>query len=396
MSLREPTRQQLDPAGTLGMRMLTRLLCAASFGYAVVMTARSTPDIRFPAFALAGLAVLGLACLTVLFSSSPRRGRFTQHQHILVHVIMLVAISLAAVGEWGTNRYVRDDWWSVSFGLMLIAISHYRPSRELAVFGSASAVYLGVVVWMQTDVLVTDAPPHAFILVGVTPMLGMCYAAAAYGDTMVGALQRWRDNLGFTSASLVDRFRQGISRSVQQDRVTILSRDVLPFFARVIAQDRIGEDDRARAHEIAESIRAVMVAEADRSWLESVVELAAGAGFTTGLAVASQVVDPEALAAKMTADQRTILRALIVALFENPQFDGESLRLELEPDPSASGPASGPGVARAVLTVNAQGTPRALLSLVAPFLAVMRITFDEVGCDVASPTTTIKFSYAFE
>ena len=390
MTVREPTRQQLDPAGTLGMRMLTRLLCAASFGYAVVMAVRTAPDNGSPLFAVTALAVLGLACLAVLWFSSPDRAPFTRGRHLVVHLVMLSAIAVSAAGEWGNNRYIRDDWWPVSFGLLLIAVSHYRPARELAAFGTASGVCVAIVVWLQADVWMTDAPPVSFIVLAVTPMLGMCYAAAAYGSTMVGALQRWRASLGFTSASLVDRFREGISRSVQQDRVTILSRDVLPFFTRLIAQDRIEDADRVQARSIAASIRAVMVAEADRSWLESVVHtVALGTDSALEPTAPVQVTDHAGVAPKMTADQRTILRALIVAVFENTVFDSRSLRIVLEPATDAS-------VAHGVLTVRSVGSPRALRSLIAPFLAVMRITFDEVGADIARPTTTIKFSYVFE
>ena len=207
-------------------------------------------------FAVAGVAVLGVACLTVLWASHSSRAPFTRQRHLLVVLIVLLAISLSAVGEWGANRFVRDDWWSVSFGLIFIAVSHYRPARELVVFGTLSGVFVAIVVWLQSDGLITDAPAYTFILVAVTPMLGMCYAAAAYGNTLVTALERWRASLGYTTASLVDRFRQGISRSVQQERVTILSRDVLPFFTRVIAEDRVGDADRERARAIAASIRA--------------------------------------------------------------------------------------------------------------------------------------------
>ena len=389
MTVPELTRQQLDPAGTLGMRLLTRLLCAAAFGYAAVMMLRSVGDIRWPVFAVAGVAMLGIACLTVLWASDSRRAPFTRQRHLLVVLIVLLAIALSAVGEWGANRFVRDDWWSVSFGLMFIAVSHYRPARELVVFGTLAGVFVAIVVWLQSDGLVTDAPAYTFILVAVTPMLGMCYAAAAYGNTLVTALQQWRAGLGYTSASVVDRFRQGISRSVQQERVTILSRDVLPFFTSVIAEDRVGDTDRERARAIAASLRGLMVAQADRSWLENVIATAARDRVGEHDEAIDYVSDRSGLAAKMTADQRTILRAVIVAVFDDPMFDGDSLRLRLERDALMP-------VAWCQLRVDFRAPRRAVRSVMAPFAAVMRITFDQMHLDLDRSSATLKFSYGID
>ena len=429
MSERERTRQQLDPAGTLRIRPLTILLSAGSFGYAVVMTVRSTGDIAYAALAVLALVVLAGACATVVIATSPYRAPLTRRVHILVHLLVLLAVVLSAAAEWNTNRHIRDDWWPVSFGLLLMALSHYRPAMELAAAASLSAIFVGFLTLFQSHSLVGDAPPVVFVLVAVVPMLGLCYAAVAYGNEVVNALECWKKSSGLTSASLVDRFREGITRSVQQDRVTILSRDVLPFFTEVVARDTVTDADRDRARAIAESIRSVMVAEADRSWLEGVVEVAAGRVLDCDGDALQQVSDDARLATRMTSDQRTILRALIIALFDEPSFDSCSLRIVLVPDglvpdglvpdglvpdgrvpdvlvPDGRVPdvlvphgpvldrlnPDGP-IVRVAVTADIHATEHAVRSLVVPYIAVMRVVFNETRVDLAHPRATIRFSY---
>ena len=129
-------------------------------------------------------------------------------------------------------------------------------------------------------------------------------------------LRRWQSRASRAVRALADEHREGITRSVQQDRVTHPEprrRAVLRGGARTRTQ--LTDDDRERALEISDTIRRIMVAEVDRSWLDVVVEQA-----SRGALVVDAVVDRHRVASAMSTDQRTAMRALLVAILAHPGF----------------------------------------------------------------------------
>jgi hypothetical protein len=382
VSEHERTRQQLDPSASLGAWPLTILLAVGAFGYAVAVTVLTAAEITLPVLAMLSLLVLAGACVLVIVATSARRAPFRRRTHVLVHCIVWVAVLGSAAAVWDTNRFARDDWWPVSFGLLVLALSPYRPARELAAWGSLSALFLGFLTLLQSSSHATPAPPAAYVLVVMAPMLALCYASVAYADTIVNSLERWRRQTRAAGAAMVDGFREGIARSVQQDRVTILGRDVLPYFSDILARETVTDADRARAREIADAIRRVMVTEADRSWLEALVD-----GVTPpGSSDIPRVSDDARLASRMTREQRTVVRALLDALCEDPQFDPGSIRFRLDGDGDR---------VRVGFTADFAQTARGARSLVAPYLAIMRVSFEHVRVGSLQPTVEIGFSYEF-
>ena len=380
MNEHERTRQQLDPSASLGAWPLTVLLAAGAFGYAIAVTALAAAEITLPALSVLSLLVLGAACVLVVGATSARRAPFRRRTHVAVHCLVWIAVISSAAAVWGTNRFVRDDWWPVSFGLLVLALSPYRPPRELGAWGTLSALFLGFLTLLQSNSLATAAPPAAYVLVVMAPMLALCYASVAYAGAIVDSLEQWRRQTGLAGATMVDRFRDGITRSVQQDRVTILGRDVLPYFSDILARDTVTDADRARAREIADAIRRVMVTEADRSWLEALVD-----GVTPpGPSGVTRVSDDARLAPRMTREQRTVVRALLDALCEDSGFDRDSIRFRLDADGDR---------VRVVFTADFAQTERNARSLVAPFLAIMRVSFAQVRVESLQPAMEIGFSY---
>ena len=126
--------------------------------------------------------------------------------------------------------------------------------------GGLVAIYLGFLTLLQAPSLVADAPAVAFVLATVTPMLALCLGSAMFSANFVLSLERWHLREERATKNITKQLHAGIVRSVQQDRVTILNRDVLPFFTDVLARGQVTEDDCVCASEIADSIRSVMVA----------------------------------------------------------------------------------------------------------------------------------------
>ena len=384
MTTIERTRQQLDPAGSTGVAPVAIFLLLGAFLYAVFMTVRGEAEISNPVFAVLALALLAIAGAIVIYGSSPTRAPLTARTHAAAHTIAMLAILCEAVGQWGTNMYIRDDWGPVTLGILLVALGPYRPAKEIAGAGMLSAVTIGVITYFETPSLVTSGPLLACVAVAVTPMLALCFSAAMFSDGVVTSIERWQKRAKAASVSLVRELREGIARSVQQDRITILNRDVLPFFTDVLARDTLTTADRDRARMIADAIRQVMVEEVDRSWLESLLEYTAVERTNRPEAARIIVHDPHRVASVMTVAQRTAIRALLVAFITIPGFSRDQLRIVL----SRHGDRN-----QGVITARVPVSDHVMRSTFAPFLAVMRAVFITLEVDFVQPELTLRFSY---
>jgi hypothetical protein len=382
--MRERTRQQLDPAGSTGIRLVTIALTMGAFAYAVLLTALGASEVTNPVFAVGALVALGAAGGILIAAASAYRAPLTARTHYLVHGLALGAALLESLGHWAHNGSIRDDWGPICLGVLILALGSYRPPKEIVVATTVSGLMLGLLTLIEAPRLSTTAPPIAFVIVAIVPLLALGYASAVFSREIVESIARWQRRAADASIGLARELRDGVTRSVQQDRVTILNRDVLPFFTELLGTGQISNQDRARARQIADSIRRVMVEEVDRSWLENVIELAGGAG--PGKSGAAKVVvdDEDRLAASMTTDQRTALRALLVALIETSHFDRSDLRISL----TASGRAC-----NGRLVANLSLSEYLLRSNFAPYFAVIRSVFTDMSIDFDAPTLTLRFSY---
>jgi hypothetical protein len=173
-------------------------------------------------------------------------------------------------------------------------------------------------------------------------------------------------------------------RSVHDDRVTILGNTVVPFLTELLERDDVSADDRARARSIAFTIRTAMVADVNRSWLDSIMDhLAEDRGDAT--VPGSEVVqDPQRAAGGMTTEQRIVTRAVILALFDHPGFDSDGFAILITVDDST-----------AVVTVTAKldDDGSVARSGLGPYFAVLRIAFRDLQVSFQRPTLTLRFSY---
>lgn len=378
----ERTRQQLDPAGVTGMRPITVASAGVAFVYAFLMTFRAPERLEYPVLAVLALTMLAVSCGILIVQSSPLRAPLSAATHFFIHLFALAAATLSVAASWGSDRSIADNWPPVSIGVLLLALSLYRPSRELAGAGSLVAIYLGFLILLEMPMHTTPAPAVALVVGAVTPMLAICFGAAMFASTFITALERWQHRAELATRRMTTQMHAGIARSVQQDRVTILNKDVLPFFTDVLSRTELTHSDRARAAMIADSIRALMVAESDRSWLEQVVEHTVyGQEFGR---VSNFVHDPYRLAPMITTRQRTAMRALLVALFHEPGFDHQSFRIDF---------ARHYGSCLGVLTATINSSDHAMKTALAPYFAVMRVVFTDLHIEISQSKLELRMSY---
>lgn len=377
----ERTRQQLDPVGAIPTRVFALVLASGAFVYGVVMTLLTTDQISQPLLAVLALAWLAGAALTVGLASSSLRAPFTSTTHMVVQLLALGAIALSAASQSGANKYIQDDFGSVSLGLLILSMGMYRPAMELASVGVLSAIFVGFITLLKVPDLMTEAPHAAFVLVGMTPVLALSIAAAAYSGRLVAELEKWQSRATLSLSTATNSLTDGIVESVRQDRVRILDREVFPFFTSILSNDTVTESDRARARQIADSIRSLMVAEADRTWLEVV----AGDDGVMPDDMHRSVVDVGGRATAMLASQRTVLRAFVSALQDDGSIVPGSIKVVI---------TGTKVVNRGTLVASLHGTEYNPRVTYGPYFAVMRIVFAELQIEYEQGKLTVRFSYA--
>ncbi|KQR46455.1 hypothetical protein IFT72_01790 [Frigoribacterium sp. CFBP 8754] len=377
MSDRERTPQQVDPVGALASRPVSLITVVAALAVAVSATLSGRDEIVDPAASVGAVAALAAAGLVLVLSASPLRAPFRRRSLVAVVVLSCAAVALEALGLLGQNELVRDDWSSLAVGVLLLGVAPYRPAAEILVAGLVVAVVVAVVVLLERPWFVTAVPTTTFVVVAVVPVVALSAAAASFSRTFTLLVERWIDRATTFRRASADELRASIARSVQQDRVTILNRDVVPFFSSLVDRGAVTAADAQRARDIADQLRVSMVAEADRSWLEHLF-----VSPTSG--VSGIVVDPDFVASAMTPDHRTSLRALLVAFGERDGVQADDVRVDLRRVDER---------VEALVSVPTTVGEFVVRRRFAPWFAVLRIVFGDLQVDATSPLLTLRFSY---
>jgi hypothetical protein len=227
-------------------------------------------------------------------------------------------------------------------------------------------------------------PPLVRVLDAALPVVALGAGATEYSSVVVRSLGQWYARTVSSERAVSAAMKDRVVRSVQDDRVSILNHTVVPFFTEVLESDSVTESERSRARSIALTIRSAMVADVDRSWLDSILDRLAEERGDAAVPGSEVVQDPFRAASGMTTEQRIVVRAVVIALFDHPGFDSDGFAILIVPE--------GP---RAVVTLTAKldDDESVTRSGLAPFLAVLRIAFGDLSVSFQRPTLTLRFSY---
>jgi len=384
VSRQERAVQQRDPLGALIGRPTSYLAAVIIPVYAAVVTWRNAGDISQPTLAVVALLFVGVASVVLVLASSPLRAPLTVRSHAVIVGSSLAALIASSLSMWGTDPYARDDWGVPVVGLFIVALAPYRPARELVTSGAFSALLAAFFALVQADSFGAVAPVGAFVIAAATPIVAMSLGAAAFVDVLVRSLDRWRLRADRALSAMSGERGESIARSVQQDSVTVLNQEVVPLFTDLLSGGVVDEATRQRARAVANELRALMVADVDRTWLDTVVEQLGNRADAPPAATSTVVRDEHRLAEHMSTDERTAVRAFLVALHDDPALsdDGAEIVLSSEGDRCSVS-------LRAALNYEVS----ALKGPLAPFLAVVRVMFSDLQVDHEQPDLTLRFSY---
>ncbi len=372
----ERTRQQLDPSNTLGSRRAAIVLSIVALVWSVAIVCFGGPTAASVPLEVAGLGMFAAAAITMVRACDPLRAPFSMGVHVAVHGMLLVGFVLGSVAQWGEPLVLAEYWAPAAIGCLSVAMSPYRPLRELVVVPSVSALLVGLITVVRTIPVLPSVPLSASILITVLPIIAIAFGGVRYTQVTLEAVERSHRRSEVFYAGLSDRLEHAIGRSVQHERASILGQEAAPFLRELLTASVVTDAHRARARAIAADLRGVMVSEADRSWLDDAV---LSAPVTGGRHV---VHDPHRLAARMDDRQRSAVRALVAAAS----------------DPAVSSPitfelvADGLGCTASV-TFGILPTTGALQPALDPYLAVMTAAFDSFTVHAIRPPLIVRFSF---
>jgi hypothetical protein len=347
--------------------------------FSAVATWLNWGTIVHPLLASAALLAVASTSLMLVVGTSPLRAPFTRSRHAVAVGSSLIAFAMSSASLGDSAALMTAYWAPVVVGTSCMVLAPYRPVRELVAVGILASSVTGFIALVRSTALTTDASPVIVMLFSITPVLAMSLGGAAFARSLALSHQRWESRAKYGALRQIEREHLTVARSVQQDRVTILNRDVVPLLTALSKRGIVSPDDRARAAEYSASLRQLMVTEVNRSWLESVVASSFGA-----LDDGNRVRDPHRLASGMTAHQRTALRAAVLAVATGDELVWDSVRLAIEKTPSG-----------AVIIVHATvaSSESSWRSSLAPYFAVLRVVFTGLHISYNSPSLIVRFTY---
>jgi len=357
-----PTAQRLDPLGGITARVLVVAAVAIALVEAAAMSYATADQISSPAFEAAALLALVASGVYYIRATSPFRRAFSMRSLAIVYLLAFVAVAFNSAAQWGSNVAVRDDWGPLALATITLTLGSYRPAREILVYSALTATVVGALGLLQADTFRSDIPELVYAIVPAVPILGAGVAAAAFSRTLVDSLLDWRSSARVGEASALDDTER--AAPAKASHLVHLDEQVVPFLRVVSRGSEVSEADGARARALARELRALMLIDTERSWLERIVR---------------RVDDPQRLAERMGGSERGYLRAVVAHLRHSEVFDAETLRIALRDD--GAGPR---------FTVEVESRPgRNPRVHLAPYIAVAHGLFSGVDWQIAGSTLTI-------
>lgn len=422
MTRRSPTQQRLDPLGTLAAWPLAPAIGAVVLCYSVIATVLQSDQVHTPLLATLAVIAMASAAATLVIATRPAHSPFGARMHLVMVSLAVLGYLLETASRWGGNQVVQDDFGPIGVGLLLLALAPYRPWREIALSGAIASVIAIAITLPQSGSYRTDVPAAVYAIVAVTQILAPAAAGAAYSRRIVRSIKLYQTDARRAIVARTEEARGQLARAVVEQQVTALKSGVIPFLTDLLDTGTVTALDIAQAGQLAADVRRTLVAEVDRTWLDSVVARERAALAERGTPGLLVVADPEHRATVFAAEQRAATAALLGALCAATGFDPHSLVVQItgtsrrtqtrtqpgtptNPRAAAIRPDLGqsprglraglPAAAPAHIdTITIQAAldlpPRKVRALLRPYLGVIRVVFGAVRVTVRRPSLTIE------
>ena len=352
--------QQIDP-----LSWFTRPLVPLAFAALALVTGLGTVAATWqltgrPWFDLAGIALVVAACVVVQVRTRPMRPSFGAREAVLPLALAVAGLVASTVAAAGSTALVQHSWAPIGVGLVVAALGPFSTVRQTVVQGALlTAVTVVCASWAYAgggDDRVWPPLSTAVIAGGVVAVGTV--ATAVFSFAVVSTTLRVLGAARPESTALRDEAAERVERRT----LARLGNRVAPFLERVAAAGEVTDADRALAGQLARQLRSDLVLQANRTWLDSIA-----------LGGRIHVVDPDGRANRMTAAQRTALRALLVGILEHPAATVGSLLVELRGDDDGS--------TAAALSLDFALPEGRRATMLAPYYLTLQTTVDSLSWD---------------
>ena len=295
MTAREATLQQLHPIDSVGFTRLFAIGAAVlTTLIAILTTIGEAEQVSNWPLEICAITLLGGTGVYFVWAASPFRAPFRRRTTAVVMTLTVICLILDEAAQLGHNRVVHDDWGLVVIPFYLFVIASLRPVSEVVIAGIAASVVVALVVAAVSPFVSTQVSPFVRALVAISSLVPATVGATVFARRALRSLAVEQTT---DTQPLVER--RSMRMSVQQENAAQLDAGVVPLLAEILAAGSLTPADSRRARQLAKNLRATLVAELGRDWLQE-------AGLT--------VTDPQSYAGRMTSEQRTTLRGVINAM----------------------------------------------------------------------------------
>lgn len=376
MSRMRLTQQEADPIGGIAAAPVVAMGAVLAFGAAVVLTIAHWQEVGSPIAAVLAIALVAAAGIVAAVSASPARAPFTTERLWLVVALAVGAAIAEYISTLGADRSMYDDFGPLVIGALILAVAPYCTWLSLLAAGLLASVVLSILVIGVASTTDPTAPVITLVALTCASVLAMSAAAAGYSYAIIDETLTWQREANRAALRRDAELRAGIARSVQQSRISVLGREVLPFLAGVMTADRITVAEADRARELAEALRRALKAGIESTWLD---DFAGDLQLSRGIRIA--VDDPMGEADELGDDQRSAVTALLSWLGEGARSNG--IRVAFTAD----------GHARRIAVASENGASPPSRRELDRFAAVARAVALRADVTVTRENVAVEFSH---
>ena len=363
--------REIDPLSWFTGPLVPVSFALLGLVYGLFLAALTWDDTELPWLQVLAAVLCASSGLAVHIATRPMRRDLGWVGGALALLPAAAGMVLSAIGYSGSDFSV-EVWWAPGvLSLMIATIGPYVAVRKILVLGGSTTI-VAVLVSLAIVHPTSDrwGPVATAVIIAYPPLLGIV-ATAVFSYAVVSTMIRMLE-----SPSRIMVAGQTVQDEAAEhvERVTIarLTARAAPFLEGIAAAGHITPPDRALAGQLARRLRDDLVTQSNLTWLDS---------------IASEsrlvVVDPDRLAHRMNAAQRTALRGMLRAVVDTPGIDSGSLLVELREAPDGA-------TAVAVSLDMALPEGRRIMHL-APYYLTLKTAVDDLTVD-QDTLLKLKFS----
>lgn len=313
--------QQADPLSWFANRYLPAAFALlAMIGGGIVMTATwpeeaaVLPQVTAFVMQLMAFAVVGR-------NAAPNRPTGRAWHAAVPLMLSWAGVIVSAIGYTPALVGVAIWWAPFIAALVLAALSLRNPAALNMAFAALTAIVCAVSAlygWAENPF---GTEFGVALIAAATPIVAGV-ACSIYCLVLANNVLAWRERRA-PAAAASTRAPASVSH-LPESPIGQVGAEVTPFLDRIARNGTVSEADRDRAADLSRTVRSVLVERVQSSWLDDLATAASSA-------VPFVVLDPDRLAERMPAPQRSALRGLLRTAAAAPILRERSVEVRLAP-----------------------------------------------------------------